>query len=133
MRRAVSNSALSLLMTATFMWGGCISCPQFFMFPTKAKAEKSCCKKDGQCNRSTEKPSTTDAPAEEAPAKECQRMPLETRSDSLGGVHAITVELSTAVVVVSPAVLSAPEPYRETLVLDHSPPDLNVLHSTFLI
>ena len=40
-------------MVATLLWGGCISCPQFFMFPSAEKAEKSCCQKNGQCERPT--------------------------------------------------------------------------------
>ena len=46
--RAVSSSFLSLLLLVTLMWGGCISCPQFFMVP---KAEKSCCDEAGKCKR----------------------------------------------------------------------------------
>ena len=40
------------MMVLTLVWGGCISCPQFFMFP---KVEKSCCNKSGQCERPEKK------------------------------------------------------------------------------
>lgn len=127
MRHAISSSMLSLVMVATMMWGGCISCPQFFMFPTKAS--KGCCQKNGQCDRGSKS-----TPDKSAPAKECKRMPLEPiGSDPTHGTFVLAAELTTAVVV-SPviAVLSS-GPHRETPVLEHSPPDLNVLHSTFLI
>jgi hypothetical protein len=58
--KAFSSSVLSLLMIVTLLWGGCISCPQFFMFPSKT--EKSCCQKNGQCER----------PGKTAPVKECK-------------------------------------------------------------
>lgn len=103
------------------MWGGCISCPQFFMFPT---VEKSCCKKSGQCER----------PAKTAPVKECKRMPLE--SQGFASAHA---ELAAAVMTTGdflPVLVIALPPvaiYTETPQVEHSPPDLNVLNSTFLI
>jgi hypothetical protein len=53
---------LSLLVTVRLFWGGCISCPQFFMFPTE-KADKSCCNKAGKCER----------PDKTAPENECKR------------------------------------------------------------
>src|SRR3954447_19499603 len=69
MLRALSSSFFSLLLLVTLMWGGCISCPQFFMFPKAAK--KSCCDGTGKCNRQNR----------ESPLKrECKRMPLEPAS-----------------------------------------------------
>lgn len=29
--KAVANSALTVLLVATVLWGGCLSCSQFFM------------------------------------------------------------------------------------------------------
>ena len=121
MLKAFSNSLLSFLMVVTLLWGGCISCPQFFMFP---EVEKSCCEKDGQCKR----------PAKTAPIKECKQMPLEP-----AGFASAHVELAVAAVVQTDIfVHPIPGPaltwiHSKAPVSEHSPPDLNLLHSTFLI
>jgi hypothetical protein len=119
--RAISSSFLSLLLLATLLWGGCVSCPQFFMFP---KAEKDCCNKAGQCER----------PSKTAPVKECKRMPVETHG--FASVHA---ELAAAVPATAPEALVPSITVRllpshaDSPQLEPSPPDLNVLNSTFLI
>src|SRR5215813_10525208 len=46
--RSIASSLLSLVVVATFMWGGCVSCEQYFMFPGK---HQPCCNKSGQCER----------------------------------------------------------------------------------
>jgi hypothetical protein len=122
--RAFSSSVLSLLVTITLFWGGCISCPQFFMFPTTDSTEKSCCNKAEKCER----------PEKTAPEKECKRMPLELQA--FGSAHAA---LAAAVITtdIMPVVSTPRAPISgtrfETAPLEHSPPDLTVLHSTFLI
>ena len=122
MLRALSSSALPALLTITLFWGGCISCPQFFMF--SAPAKKDCCGKAGKCER----------PAKSVPEKECKRMPLEPQG--FGAAHA-----ELAATFVSGEVLAAPVLVSRwsSLVphgagpVEHSPPDSNVLHSTFLV
>ena len=121
MIRTVVNSWLSLLMMATLLWGGCISCPKFFMFPT---AKKSCCNKTGQCER----------PAKSAPLKECKRIPLE-----LQNAPHIQVALPAAVLQMETLFLTAAlrtpvHSFRDnTPPPAVSPPDLNLINSTFLI
>jgi hypothetical protein len=120
--RAFYSSCLSVLLLVTLMWGGCISCPQFFMMP---KAEKSCCDDAGKCKRQSDK-----VPVE----KECQRMPLE--PPSIGGAHhaaAVAVLPTHAPEVLALAIVTAESMHRELVPLEHSPPDLQVLNSTFLI
>jgi len=119
--RSVSSSVLSLLLVMTLMWGGCVSCPQFFMFP---KAAKSCCNKSGECER----------PTKTAPVKECKKMPLE--SQGLISAHA---EAALAILT-GESMLAAPvmdAGYRAfhagMLLVEHPPPDLNILHSSFII
>jgi hypothetical protein len=117
--RAISNSLLSALMLVTMLWGGCVSCPQFFMFPS---AKKDCCKA-GHCDRS--KPQKT------APGKECKRMPLEPASSA--HVHAeLPIAMTASMDLLAPAVPPAPA-FRAILQVEHSPPDLQVLNATFLI
>src|SRR5258706_1508074 len=68
--RAVSNSMLAALMVVTYLWGGCISCDQFFMFP---QAKSDCCKKD-VCERPSK-----GAPSKTSPIS-CEKMPLDHRT-----------------------------------------------------
>jgi hypothetical protein len=110
---------LSALMMATLLWGGCVSCPQYFMFPA---AKKDCCKA-GHCERSK--------PEKSIPGKECKRMAF--------GVHGfveVHAELPTAInpasELVPPAILFSPVVMMPELV-EHSPPELQVLNSFFLI
>jgi|SRR5688500_9659728 hypothetical protein len=119
--RAIFNSFVSLLVLATLMWGGCISCPEFFM---ATNAEKGCCDEAGKCKRQKESPVQ----------KECQRMPLE--PPSMGGAHhAVAVAaLPTTVLEVLPLpIVVADSKHRELLPVEHSPPDLHILNVTFLI
>lgn len=122
--RAISSSLLSLLVTVTLFWGGCISCPQFFMFPTAESTKKSCCKEAGKCER----------PENTTPVKECKRMPLELQA--FGSAHAelAAAAITTDILPVA-SICRAPVPGTqfETAAVEHSPPDLTVLHSTFLI
>jgi hypothetical protein len=117
--RAVSNLLLSLLMVATLLWGGCVSCSRFFMFPS---AKSDCCNK-GKCER----------PTNSAPQKECNRMPL-----GLQGATHVHAELALVAVAETVDVVQPPAPVRfaakqDALLVEHSPPDLNVLNATFLI
>lgn len=116
---------LSLLMVATLLWGGCISCPQFFMFPTADKAEKSCCQKNGQCER----------PTKTAPSKECKRIALEPQTFASAHAPLAVVEdvVPNNMVVLPVLNSSSTELHPEAPISDHSPPDLNVLNSTFII
>jgi hypothetical protein len=117
--RATSNLLLSALMMATLLWGGCVSCPQYFMFPT---AKKDCCK-SGHCERSESQKGT--------PGRECNRMAF--------GVHGfveVHAELPTAIIpandLVRPVIVVSTAAMTPELV-EHSPPELQVLNSLFLI
>jgi hypothetical protein len=116
--RAISNSLLSALMVVTLLCGGCVSCPQFFMFPG---AKKDCCGA-GHCERSKSDKG--------APGKECKRMPLEPAAFA----H-VDAELPATI---APAIDLAPMVVYSTatypvLPTEHSPPELQVLNATFLI
>jgi hypothetical protein len=117
--RALISSALSIVVLITLLWGGCISCPQFFMF--NAQAEKDCCNDAGQCER----------PSNNTPVKECKRMPLELKGFS----SALAVaQVTTDILPLAPTLrLTMAAPHVETAADEHSPPDLSVLHSAFLI
>lgn len=120
MLRAVSNLLLSGFMIATLLWGGCVSCSQFFMFP---RASKGCCNKAGQCER----------PGSTAPKIDCKRLSLALQR--LGDAHEVpppTVVNAAVEIAPAPAVAFL-FPVSDVLRVEHSPPDLHALHSTFLI
>src|SRR5581483_6820704 len=107
-------------MLITLLWGGCIACPQFFMFPT---AKKDCCKA-GHCQRSK---SQKTSPAE------CKRMPMEVSS----AMHLLS-GASPALAVASVGLLQPPLRIQRITAdlftpVEHSPPDRQALNGTFLI
>ena len=118
--RAVANSLLSALMVITLLWGGCVACPHFFMFPT---AKKDCCKA-GHCERSK---SQKTSPAE------CKRMAIEVSRT----LHLVAAELPILPVAfgdllprIQPDQRTPDDPFTP---VEHSPPDLQALNATFLI
>ena len=125
MLRAIANSLLSLMVVATFMWGGCVSCEQYFMFPGKQKQD--CCNKSGQCER----PGKTSPKPEK---QDCNRLPLGPGGNAhampLPAILPTTIAGETGLQPFSPALfrVSAFE-----FLLDPSPPDLQALNATFLI
>ena len=64
LRRTIVRYLMAFLAATTLMWGGCLSCPQFFG-PT-INAHKSCCNPHGSCK---EKPGSQKA------ARECTIQP----------------------------------------------------------
>ena len=124
MLRTIANSFLSLLVIATFMWGGCVSCEHYFMFP--GRQHQSCCNKSGQCER----PGKTSSKPEK---QDCNRLPLGRN----GNAHSVPAPQVLPVVIaeVAPPLCSAAH-FRVTafeILLDPSPPDLLTLNATFLI
>jgi hypothetical protein len=118
--RTFTSSLLSALVVVTLLWGGCISCSQFFMFTA---VEKNCCDKAGQCKR----------PTKSAPVKECKRMPLEPQGFAAAHSELAAALVSSEIPVVPVLAGSLMTVRHEAAPVEHSPPDLNVLHSTFLI
>jgi hypothetical protein len=120
--RSIANSVLSLVVLATFLWGGCVSCEQYFMFPGK---HQPCCNKSGQCER----PGKTSPTPEK---QDCNRLPFE-RTATLH-VLPMPAILPASVAPAAPqlshvlARLCAFE-----ILFDPSPPDLQALNVTFLI
>jgi hypothetical protein len=93
------------------------------MFPKAEKAEKSCCQNNGECQR----------PTENAPAKECKRMAIEPHGFSSALADIAVVAVLTDDIVLPSLDASSAAHHPETPIFEHSPPDLNVLHSTFII
>jgi hypothetical protein len=118
-RRTLASSLLALLLLATLVGGGCISCEQYFMLA----GAKSCCAPDGHCK--------TKAPTQNNSGRECNQIAFD---------HQKSVDLHIDLPVVAivpvdlplPAVETIPA-WRGTSPVEPSPPDLQILHSTFKI
>jgi len=116
--RALASSFLSLLLVTTLVWGGCVSCEQYFMFGQS----RGCCNPDGHCNRKA--PHSNNS-------RDCKQIAFDHQKgiDLHFDLPAISIERITFCVR-DPECFS---PSREVLHVDASPPDLQVLNSTFLI
>lgn len=117
--RALASSLLSLLLLTTLVWGGCISCEQYFMFGQS----RGCCNPDGHCKRK--------APPKNGSTTNCKQIAFDHQKG-------IDLHLDLSAVAVERVELSLPTSAllpcsRDALLADPSPPDLQVLHSTFLI
>ena len=119
MRRAFANSLLSLLLLVTLVWGGCTSCEQYFMFG----GAKSCCSPNGHCKTKTPPSHNSD--------RECKQIAFD---------HHKTVDFHIDLQVFAVVKIEMPMPMIEALehwrgadLVGPSPPDLQILHSTFLI
>jgi hypothetical protein len=125
--KRIAIFGMALMFMATLLWGGCVSCPQFFMFPFGA--EKICCKTLGTCGQA---PSSNKASAEQ-----CRIQPA---------ALAVAPALPQHVSVLLPWHLIVPcdthnsrwklqfGTRRQVLFfIQGSPPDLRLLHSVFRI
>jgi hypothetical protein len=117
--RALSSSLLSLLLVTTLLWGGCVSCEQYFMFGQP----HGCCNPDGHCKRK--------APVKDGSGRDCKQIAFD---------HQKGIDLHFDLPVVTLAKIGLPlrnievlTRWRDVLPSDPSPPDLQVLHSIFLI
>lgn len=119
MRRALASSLLSLLLLTTLVWGGCISCEQFFMWPSV----KTCCGANGQCKtKKSQRPQSS---------RECKQVAFEHQKSI--DLH---VDLPVVAVHASDFLPRIIEPFANCSrlhVIEPSPPDLQSLHATFLI
>ncbi|MDQ2777231.1 MAG: hypothetical protein M3Y57_20290 [Acidobacteriota bacterium] len=118
MLRAFTSSLLSLLLLATVLWGGCISCEQYFMW----SGAKSCCAADGHCRTKT--------PVKQGSDRQCKQIAFEhQKSVTLHAPPATpTSFIRFSPLSIEPLTRSSWANWAEP-----SPPDIQVLHSTFLI
>ena len=120
MRRAFASSLLSLLLLTTLVWGGCISCEQFYMWPSV----KTCCGANGQCKK-TKKSQPSQS------TRECKQIAFEHQKC----IH-LQVDLPVVAINSSDFLPRIAEPltrWSRLYVIESSPPDLQALHATFLI
>lgn len=74
--RALLNALSSFLLVASYLWGGCVSCDQFFMLPG---SKGQCCEKR-RCKNPAKK--SSDRTGSTATQQDCQTMPLERSSSA---------------------------------------------------
>jgi hypothetical protein len=111
---------VSLLLLTTLGGGGCLSCEQFYMFG----GTKNCCSADGHCK--TKRP-----PAKRAAGRECNQIAFD-HQKSID--HHIELPMTAAVEIERPlCAVKAVKHWHGANAVDPSPPDLQILHSTFLI
>jgi len=116
---------MAAVMTVTLIWGGCLSCSQYFRPP--AKAAGSCCDPHGGCK---EKPGQSKA------KRDCNLQPVALASAKSSGA-AIQSSLAFMVLSAESTLLRATTQWHAALPIvppdRGSPPDLNVLHSVLRI
>ena len=127
MYRAFSNSCWSLLLVVSYLWGGCISCSQFFMWP----GSKGHCCETRRCKNPPAKPAKTTP-------QDCQTMPLErsaaAHSHSNLATPLWTIEVST--VPAADIIHLARSQAKAAIEFDPiagSPPDIPVIDAALLI
>jgi hypothetical protein len=118
-RRALASSFLSLLLLATLVWGGCISCEQYFMFG----GAKSCCSPNGHCKNQKTPSQKSD--------RECKQIAFDHQKSvdfhvDLPAIAVVKIELPARKV-------DALERWHGARLIEPSPPDLQILNSTFLV
>ena len=118
-RQAFGSSLLSLLLLTTLIWGGCVSCEQYFMWP----GAKSCCSPDGHCKKKT--------PPRQNSQRQCKQIAFD---------HQKSVDFHIELPIIATIKIDLPVRTAETLerwqganLIEPSPPDLQILNSTFLI
>ena len=119
MLRALPSSFLSLLVVTTLIWGGCISCEQYFMWP----GARGCCAPDGHCKTKT--------PTQQNSGRECKQIAFDHQKSI--DLH---IDLPVVAVVafdLAPRTVEPLAAMHSTNPIEASPPDLQVLHSIFLI
>lgn len=119
MRRAFASSVLSLLLLVTLVGGGCISCEQYFMFG----GAKSCCSSDGHCKTKT--------PTKQNPGRACAQVAFDHHKSI--DQHIVLPTLTVTEIDAPRSAIESVERWHGLSVVEPSPPDLQILHSIFLI
>lgn len=118
--RTLVNIAFSLLLVATLVWGGCLSCSQYFMF---ANSSSGCCHPSGHCSKTPQVPAS----------KECHIQPFAaTKSFAAPDPQSLPAVAAPVVLMADQASVFNTRPLA-FVPRQASPPDLCLLHSVFLI
>jgi hypothetical protein len=123
--RKIAICGMAVLVTATLLWGGCLSCAQYFMFPSISA--KTCCAAPGSCKRTPSKPS---------PEEECRIQPLALakapatpeRASTLPSIAVLPAQVSASTVTLQLDLRRRAHPANQA-----SAPDLCLLHSVLRV
>lgn len=129
MRRCL-HTLCSLLVLATYLWGGCVSCEQFFMVPGAAD---DCCK-HGKCEETQQSDPARPQPTQ--PERVCTTMPFAHQQHTVSTLAMIAADLPVNKVPAAELISLHESRWQAR---DHfdpladSPPDLVLLTGSFLI
>jgi len=126
---AFSNSCWSLLLVVSYLWGGCISCPQFFMFP----GGKGHCCEARRCKTPAKK--STDRAGSQTTPQDCQTMPLE-RTSAAHSHSDVAARLTVVPVPATDFIQLARSHARAAIEFDPtagSPPDIPIIDAALLL
>jgi hypothetical protein len=126
---AFSNSCWSLLLVVSYLWGGCISCQQFFML---SGSKGHCCAAQ-RCKNPAKK--STDRTGSQTTQQDCQTMPLE-RSSAAYSHSDLAARLAEISVPATNFIELALSHTRAAIEFDPtagSPPDIPVIDAALLI
>ena len=124
--RILPNTITSLLLMASYLWGGCVSCDEFFM---SQRSKSHCCKAKAQeCTKPTG--SATERTSRQPAPRDCQALPMGPAGKTvLSGLQ------SPAHAVVSAEL--APSQYYFSRVIRRidpgPPPEISLRNSSLLI
>jgi hypothetical protein len=124
LHKALGSALLSLLLATVLVWGGCVSCEQFFMWPQA----KTCCTADGHCK--------TKAPVKQSSTTECKQIAFDQNQSF--DLHCTLPVVSGSFKSMVPPVFSVPFSERPDQACAQaratgSPPDLQILYSSFIV
>jgi hypothetical protein len=123
-RRAL-NFVMSTVLAVTLIWGGCLSCSNYFRLP--AKAAGSCCNPHGGCK---------DKPGSPKSARECNIQPAALTSAKAldSAIQPSNVSVILPVDFIQLTISSRYHAGFPAALPDRgSPPDLNLLHSVLRV
>ena len=121
-----SSFAMAVVLTATLLWGGCLSCAQYLVSPSISA--KTCCMPSGHCEDKGSKPSSTE---------ECRTQLLtaaETGPVPAGASIPVSFVDSLPALVPASTVPARLAAWGRANSPNHFvPPDLCLLHSVFRV
>jgi hypothetical protein len=118
--RTLANIGLSLLLVVTLLWGGCLSCSQYFMF---ANSRTGCCNPT-HCGKTPTTPAS----------KDCHIQPLAlTKTYAASGQPSLRAVAAPALPVEADLASAFSTQPLAFVPLQASPPNLCLLHSVFRI
>ncbi len=119
------NFVMSVVLAITLMWGGCLSCANYFRAP--AKVAGRCCHTDGSCKDKPGSPkSTSDCNIQQAALSNAKALDAALQPTLVSAIPQASF-IPRAALFQAQREFPAIPPDRGT------PPDLNLLYSIFRI